>query len=117
MVTLFPGKDRGVSNRIASLFACVLTLYVGVMMVTIPSAADAEDKSTSISCDGVGMCEKTECVDGVCDTGPTNSSSIADNPSPLSGADDTDSASADNATGTASTPLDQRLDIRENLKR
>jgi hypothetical protein len=117
MVTLFPGNDRSVSNKITSLFACVLTLYVGVMMVTIPSAADAEDKSTSISCDGVGTCEKTECVDGVCDTGPTNSSSIVDNPSPLSGADDKDSAGADNTTGTTSSPLDQRLDIRENLKR
>jgi hypothetical protein len=36
----------------------------------------AEDKSTSITCSGAGPCEKTECIDGDCETTITNSSNI-----------------------------------------
>ena len=113
MVTIFS------SNLIASIFATVLTVQIGTMMMplTTPNAGYAEDKSTSISCDGVGMCEKTECVDGSCNTSPTNSSSIVDSPSPLSNTTDEDSNGAGNATNTSLTPLDQRMGIRENLKR
>jgi hypothetical protein len=113
MVTIFSG------NLIASIFATVLTVQIGIMMMplTTPNAGYAEDKSTSISCDGVGMCEKTECVDGVCDTSPTNSSNIIHSPStPLSGADNGDSQSADNTT-SSSTPHDQRMSLRDALKR
>jgi len=113
MVTIFSG------NLIASIFASVLTVQIGIMIMplTNPNAVYAEDKSTSISCDGVGMCEKTECVDGSCSTSPTNSSSIVDSPSPLSRTNDEDSQSAGNATSTSLTPLDQRMCLRENLKR
>jgi hypothetical protein len=113
MVTIFS------SNLIASIFATVLTVPIGTMMMplTTPNAGYAEDKSTSISCDGVGMCEKTECVDGSCNTSPTNSSSIVDSPSPLSNTTDQDSNGAGNATNTSLTPLDQRMGIRENLKK
>ena len=72
-----------------------------MMPLTNSNEVRAEDKSTSISCDSIGMCEKTECVDGVCDTSPTNSSSIVDSPSsPLSRANDEDSQSANNTTST-----------------
>ena len=112
MVTIFS------CNLIASIFATVLTVQIANMMpLTTPNAVYAEDKSTSISCDGVGMCEKTECVDGSCNTSPTNSSSIVDSPSPLSSTTDEDSNGAGNATNTSLTPLDQRMGIRENLKR
>ena len=37
----------------------------------------AQDKSTSITCTGVGPCEKTECVNGDCETTATNSSNIS----------------------------------------
>jgi hypothetical protein len=112
MVTIFSG------NLIASIFATVLTVQIAIMMpLTTSNAVYAEDKSTSISCDGVGMCEKTECVDGSCNTSPTNSSSIVDSPSPLSSTTDEDSNGAGNATNTSLTPLDQRMGIRENLKR
>lgn len=112
MVTIFSG------NLIASIFATVLTVQIANMMpLTTPNAVYAEDKSTSISCDGVGMCEKTECVDGSCNTSPTNSSSIVDSPSPLSSTNDEDSNGAGNATSTSLTPLDQRMGLRENLKR
>ena len=112
MVTIFSG------NLISSIFATVLAVQIAIMMpLTTPNAVYAEDKSTSISCDGVGMCEKTECVDGSCNTSPTNSSSIVDSPSPLSSTTDEDSNGAGNATNTSLTPLDQRMGIRENLKR
>lgn len=112
MVTIFSGK------LIASIFATVLTVQIAIMMpLTTSNAVYAEDKSTSISCDGVGMCEKTECVDGSCNTSPTNSSSIVDSPSPLSSTTDEDPNGAGNATNTSLTPLDQRMGIRENLKR
>ena len=112
MVTIFSG------NLIASIFATVLTVQIAIMMpLTTSNAVYAEDKSTSISCDGVGMCEKTECVDGSCNTSPTNSSSIVDSPSPLSSTTDEDSNGAGNATSTSLTPLDQRMGLRENLKR
>jgi hypothetical protein len=112
MVTIFSG------NLIASIFATVLTVQIAIMMpLTTSNAVYAEDKSTSISCDGVGMCEKTECVDGSCNTSPTNSSSIVDSPSPLSSTTDEDPNGAGNATNTSLTPLDQRMGIRENLKR
>ena len=112
MVTIFSG------NLIASIFATVLTVQIAIMMpLTTSNAVYAEDKSTSISCDGVGMCEKTECVDGSCNTSPTNSSSIVDSPSPLSSTTDEDSNGAGNATNTSLTPLDQRMGLRENLKR
>jgi len=112
MVTIFSG------NLIASIFATVLTVQIAIMMpLTTSNAVYAEDKSTTISCDGVGMCEKTECVDGSCNTSPTNSSSIVDSPSPLSSTTDEDSNGTGNATNTSLTPLDQRIGIRENLKR
>jgi hypothetical protein len=112
MVTIFSG------NLIASIFATVLTVQIAIMMpLTTSNAVYAEDKSTSISCDGVGMCEKTECVDGSCNTSPTNSSSIVDSPSPLSSTNDEDSNGVGNATSTSLTPLDQRMGLRENLKR
>ena len=112
MVTIFSG------NLIASIFATVLTVQIAIMMpLTTSNAVYAEDKSTSISCEGVGMCEKTECVDSSCNTSPTNSSSIVDSPSPLSSTTDEDSNGAGNATNTSLTPLDQRMGLRENLKR
>jgi hypothetical protein len=63
------------------------------------------------------MGEKTECVNEVCDTSPTNYSSIIDRPlSPLSRANDKDSQNADNATSTSLTPLDHRIGLREGLR-
>jgi hypothetical protein len=106
-------------KMIAMAIACIFTAQIGIMMpLTNPNTVRAEDLSTSISCDGGGMCKKTECVDGVCDTSPTNSSNIIHSPStPLSRADNRDSQSADNTTSTFSTPLDQRMSLREGLNR
>lgn len=101
----------------AVIIACVITVQVGIMIMplTNPNAVRAEDKSTSISCDSIGVCKKTECVDGVCDTSQTNSSSIVNSPSsPLSRANDEGSQSVDKPTSTSSTPLDQRMSLIDN---
>jgi hypothetical protein len=64
-------------KMIVITLACDFTVKIGIMLpLTNPITVQAEDMSTSISCDGVGMCKKTECVAGVCDTSPTNSSNI-----------------------------------------
>jgi len=111
MVVIFSGK------MMALFFACALTVQVGIMM-TNSNEVRAEDKSTSISCDGIGTCEKTECVDGICDTSQTNSSSIVDSPSsPLAKENDEESQSANNTTSSSLTPFEQRLSLREELKR
>ncbi|HZD35584.1 MAG TPA: hypothetical protein VE130_10295 [Nitrososphaeraceae archaeon] len=49
------------------------------MATTVTGFIDtfAQDKSTSITCTGVGPCEKTECVNGDCETKSTNSSNIS----------------------------------------
>jgi hypothetical protein len=106
-------------SMIAIIFACVLTVQIGIMVMplTNPSAVQAEDKSTSISCDNVGSCEKTECVDGVCNSSPTNSSSIVDSPSPTSRANDEGPQNARNITSPSLTALDERMSLREELKR
>jgi hypothetical protein len=113
VVTLISGRDRIVSKKISILFACVLTLYVGATTLTVPNTANAEDKSTTISCDGVGDCEKTECVNSVCNTSPTNSSSIEDSQKAPSGAAEKDSGGKDNPRDIASDAAKHRLDIRE----
>jgi hypothetical protein len=84
----------------------------------VPNNANAEDKSTTISCDGVGDCEKTECIDGICSTSPTNSSSIEDSQKAPSGAANNHFEGKDNPRDIASDAAEHRLDIREErLKR
>jgi hypothetical protein len=114
MVVIFSGRIM------ALFFACALTVQVEFMMMPLTNSNEvrAEDKSTSISCDGIGTCEKTECVNGVCDTSQTNSSSIVDSPSsPLSKENDEESQSANNTTSSSLTPFEQRLSLREELGR
>jgi len=87
------------------IFGCVITVLVVIDMMMPLTNRDAlwtKDKNTSISCDSIGMGEKTEFVSEVCGTNPTNYSSIIDRPpSSLSRANDKDSQSTDNATSTS----------------
>lgn len=55
---------------------CILVVYIGISAFG-QSDALAEDKSTSITCTGIGSCEKTECVNGNCETTATNSSNVS----------------------------------------
>ena len=66
-----------IANRGISTTLCLLVLATYLAMTTNGlSDALAEDRSTSINCSGQGPCEKTECVDGDCETTLTNSSNI-----------------------------------------
>ncbi|HZD35808.1 MAG TPA: hypothetical protein VE130_11450 [Nitrososphaeraceae archaeon] len=55
---------------------CLLMITTFAMTAITLNEVKAEDKSTSITCSGAGPCEKTECIDGDCETTITNSSNI-----------------------------------------
>lgn len=59
-----------------SFTLCLLLTASFAMTVIGLGEVLAEDKSTSITCSGLGPCEKTECVNGDCETTITNSSNI-----------------------------------------
>ena len=58
-----------------SITLCLLAIYLATTAVDLKDTL-ADDKSTSITCTGSGPCEKTECINGDCDTTATNSSNI-----------------------------------------
>ena len=55
---------------------CLLAAFVGITTIG-HNVTFAEDRSTSITCTGVGPCEKTDCINGDCQTTTTNSSNIS----------------------------------------
>lgn len=55
---------------------CILAIYVGTTLISQNDIL-AQDKSTSITCTAAAPCEKTECVNGDCETVTTNSSSVS----------------------------------------
>jgi hypothetical protein len=83
----------------------VLVVYIGITM-TGSTEVLAQDKSTSITCTGAGPCEKTECVNGDCETIATNSSNI----SSTNGLDKKNSDSEESIADS----LRERLNAREN---
>ena len=56
--------------------ALFLTIYIGLSTFGQTDIL-AEDKSTSINCNDGRNCERTECVDGNCETIKTNSTNIS----------------------------------------
>jgi hypothetical protein len=64
MVMIFSRK------MMAIVFSYVITALVGIIIMPLinPDAIRAEDKSTSISFASMGMCDNTECIEGICDT-------------------------------------------------
>ena len=83
---------------------CLLAIYVGTTVIG-HGVTLAQDKSTSITCTGVGPCEKTECANGDCETTVTNSSNI----SSTNGSDDKDSE-----RDTRRSNIEDRLSQRED---
>jgi len=96
------------TTRATSGVAVVLCTLAISMGVTIMGQNEilAQDKSTSITCTGAGPCEKTECVNGNCETIDTNSSNI----SSTSGSDDKDSDTQESIADS----LKERLSMRED---
>jgi hypothetical protein len=98
-------------RRITTAPLCVV-IVLGVIAIavgiTITGQADthAQDKSTSITCTGAGPCEKTECINGDCETVATNSSNI----SSTTASDDKDSDNKESIVDS----LRERLSLRED---
>lgn len=91
----------------SAIAICILGVFIGIATIGGQNQVLAEDKSTSITCTGVGSCEKTECVNGVCETTPTNSSNISTSQgSSLSGDKESDTGKS------AADSLRERLSLR-----
>jgi hypothetical protein len=84
---------------------CTLAISMGIT-ITGQDEILAQDKSTSITCTDAGPCEKTECVNGNCETIATNSSNI----SSTNGSEDKDSDTQESIADS----LKERLSMRED---
>ena len=91
--------------RCVAIVLSILALYIGITM-TGQIEILAQDKSTSITCTGAGPCEKTECVNGDCETIATNSSNI----SSTNASDEKDSGDKESNADS----LRERLSARED---
>ena len=104
MYKLEPKRTTTTTNDVA-IVLCILAIYVGITTMGQEEIL-AEDKSTSITCTGAGPCEKTECINGNCETIATNSSNI----SSTNGSDDKDSAAQESIADS----LKDRMRMRED---
>jgi hypothetical protein len=97
-------KKRTTINEVA-IVLFILTIYGGITTIGQEEIL-AEDKSTSITCTGAGPCEKTECINGNCETIASNSSNI----STTNGSDDKDSETQESIADS----LKDRMRMRED---
>ena len=67
---------KKVHHYTVTTIALFLTIYIGLSTFGQTDIL-AEDKSTSINCNDGRNCERTECVDGNCETIKTNSTNIS----------------------------------------
>jgi hypothetical protein len=108
MYNLEPKKRTTLATSGVAMVVCILALYVGITTLS-QNEILAQDKSTSITCTGAEDCEKTECVNGNCETTAANSSNI----SSTSGSDDkkVDEKKSDDRRSIADS-LKERLSTR-----
>jgi hypothetical protein len=104
MYKLEPKRRTTTTNDVA-IVLCILAMYVGITTMGQDEIL-AQDKSTSITCTGEGPCEKTECINGNCETIATNSSNI----SSINGSDDNDSETQESIADS----LKDRMRMRED---
>lgn len=108
MHKLGPSRKSSDLRAIAPV-ACILVIYIGITMVGHNEIV-AQDKSTSITCTTNAPCEKTECINGECETTATNSSNI----SSTTGSDATEKGGkSDNDRNSLADSLRERLDLRD----
>jgi hypothetical protein len=98
-------KTRTTTTNDVAIVLCILAMYVGITTMGQDEIL-AQDKSTSITCTGEGPCEKTECINGNCETIATNSSNI----SSTKGSDDKDSETQESIADS----LKDRMRMRED---
>ena len=91
--------------KLEPIVLCILAVYVGITTMGQDEIL-AQDKSTSITCTGAGPCEKTECINGNCETKVTNSSNI----SSTKGSDDKNSETQESIADS----LKERMRMRED---
>lgn len=104
MYKLEPKRTTTTIKDVA-IVLCILAIYVGLTTMGQEEIL-AEDKSTSITCTGAGPCEKTECINGNCETIASNSSNI----SSTNGSDDKDSETQESIAES----LKDRMKMRED---
>jgi hypothetical protein len=104
MYKLEPKRTTTTTNDVA-IVLCILAMYVGITTMGQDEII-AQDKSTSITCTGEGPCEKTECINGNCETIATNSSNI----SSTNGSDGKDSETQESIADS----LKDRMRMRED---
>jgi hypothetical protein len=104
MYKLEPKRTTTTTNNVA-IVLCILAMYVGITTMGQDEIL-AQDKSTSITCTGEGPCEKTECINGNCETIATNSSNI----SSTNGSGDNDSETQESIADS----LKDRMRMRED---
>jgi hypothetical protein len=104
MYKLEPKRTTTTTNDVA-IVLCILAIYVGITTMGQDEIL-AQDKSTSITCTGAGPCEKTECINGNCETIATNSTNI----SSTNGSNDKDSEAQESIADS----LKDRMRMRED---
>jgi hypothetical protein len=104
---MYDSEPRRIATgpRFVVIVLGVIAIAVGIT-ITGQTDTHAQDKSTSITCTGAGPCEKTECINGDCETVATNSSNI----SSTTASDDKDSDNKE----TIVDSLRERLSLRED---
>lgn len=104
---MYDSEPRTIATapRCIVIVLSVIAIAVGIT-ITGQTDTHAQDKSTSITCTGAGPCEKTECINGDCETVATNSSNI----SSTSASDGKDSDNKESIVDS----LRERLSLRED---
>lgn len=116
--------------RIVATALCMLVIYAGIEITNQQYEIFAQDRSTSITCSGSGPCEKTECINGDCQTVSTNSSTIssttgsihnpdvaaADNSSEEAGGDNSSEEQGEAAAADDGSEADKRSSMAELLR-
>ena len=102
----FKPRRKTVATSYLAIASCILALYFGLT----PMGQDeifAQDKSTTITCNDGGPCEKIECVNGDCESTATNSSNIS---STIGSSDEKESESQKRTAD----PREERLSMRDD---
>jgi hypothetical protein len=102
----FKPRRKTVATSYLIIASCILSLYFGVTPMG-QNEIIAQDKSTTITCNDSGPCEKIECVNGDCESTATNSSNIS---STIGSSDEKESESQKRTAD----PREERLSMRND---
>jgi hypothetical protein len=109
MYNLEPRRKSAAIRSVAP-FLCILVMYIGITTAG-QNEVIAQDKSTTITCTSDRPCEKTECINGECETTATNSSNISSTTGGTTATENKEKPESDRNSFADS--LRERLSIRE----